>query len=44
MDLSMKEKEIHKSRNKQMAVCGLPHISDGKDSACNVGDSGSIPG
>ena len=44
MDLSMKEKEIHKSRNKEMAVCGLPYISDGKDSACNVGDSGSIPG
>ena len=27
-----------------MYIQGLPCSSDGKDSACNVGDSGSIPG
>ena len=26
------------------ATCGLPSGSDGKESICNVGDLGSIPG
>ena len=26
------------------SVCGLPYGSDGKESACNAGDLGSIPG
>ena len=25
-------------------ICGFPHSSVGKESSCNVGDPGSIPG
>ena len=31
-------------QNNQMALMGFPGGSDGKESACNVGDLGSIPG
>ena len=27
-----------------VSILGFPHSSDGKESACNVGDLGSIPG
>ena len=31
-------------QNNQMALMGFPGGSDGKESACNVGDLGFIPG